>query len=114
VKDLTKKLAKEYKIDIDPEEYNVSYAGYDGPGKTPEEKIQSFISMLGKLETGKTYIFIDHPGLDNEELRAVSHIGYEYVAEDRQGVTDLFTSKEVKEFIQQKGIKLIGYKDLRL
>jgi chitin disaccharide deacetylase len=112
VKALTSKLAKEYNIDIDLEEYHVNWVGYDGPSKTAAEKIQSFLNMLNKLEPGKTYWFIDHPGIDNEELRAVYHIGYEGVATDRQGVTDLFTSEKVKALIKQKGIQLIAYRDL--
>ena len=55
---------------------------------------------------------MEHPGLDNAELRAIHHIGYENVAEDRQGVTDLFTSAAVKAKIKAKGIQLISYKDL--
>jgi chitin disaccharide deacetylase len=109
---LTKKLAKEYKIDIDLDEYGVQYVGYDGPSKTSEEKIQSFLKMLAKLEAGKTYWFIDHPGINNEELKAVFHIGYEEVAADRQGVTDVFTNEKIKAFIKEKGIQLIGYRDL--
>jgi predicted glycoside hydrolase/deacetylase ChbG (UPF0249 family) len=114
VRSMTKKLAREYKIDISPtDDYGASYVGYDGPHKTTEEKIQSFINMLGRLEPGKTYLFVEHPGLNNDELKAVSHIGYEDVAGDRQGVTDLFTSEKVKAFIGKKGIQLIGYRDLR-
>lgn len=112
VKALTKKLAKEYKIDIDLDDFGVKSVGYDGPSKTGEEKIQSFLNMLNKLEPGKTYWFIDHPGIDNEELKAVYHIGYEQVAADRQGVTDLFINEKVKALIKQKGIVLISYKDL--
>ena len=112
VKALTKKLAVEYKIPVDPEADNGKMISYDGPHKTADEKIQSFINMLNKLEAGKTYVFLDHPGLDNEELRAVYHIGYENVAEDRQGVTNLFTSEKVKAVIRQKNIQLISYKDL--
>jgi predicted glycoside hydrolase/deacetylase ChbG (UPF0249 family) len=112
VKALTKRLAKEYRIDIDPEVYGVIPVSYAGPNKTAADKIQSFLTMLGKLEPGKTYLFLDHPGLDNEELRAVWHIGYEHVATDRQGVTDLFTSEKVKAYIKQKGIRIIGYNDL--
>ncbi|TLV03178.1 polysaccharide deacetylase family protein [Dyadobacter luticola] len=111
VKALTKKLAQEYKIPIDAEPA-VSYAGYDGPHKTPEQKVASFIKMLDKLEPGKSYLFVDHPGLDDAELQAIHHIGYEDVAQDRQGVTDLFTSKKVKDAIQKKGVVLITYKDL--
>ncbi len=113
VKVLTKKLAKEYKIDIDTEEdYKTIAISYDGPHKTSAEKIQSFLNMLNKLEPAKTYLFLDHPGLNNDELKAVWHIGYEDVATDRQGVTDLFTSAKVKAFIKKKGIQLISYKDL--
>jgi predicted glycoside hydrolase/deacetylase ChbG (UPF0249 family) len=112
VRALTKKLAAEYHIPVDPEANPLLTAGYDGPGKTPSEKVNSFINMLNKLEPGKTYLFVDHPGLNNDELKAVYHIGYENVAEDRQGVTDLYTNEKVKAVIKQKGIRLIGYRDL--
>lgn len=112
VKALTRKLAKEYKIPVDPEPKIDKYVSYEGSKKTAEDKISSFIKMLDKLESGKTYLFLDHPGLDDAELRAISHIGYENVAEDRQGVTDLFTSEKVKKAIKDKGIQLIAYKDL--
>jgi chitin disaccharide deacetylase len=112
VKALAKKLAREYKIDIDPEDYQAKWVGYDEPNKTSEEKIESFIRMLNKLEPGKTYIFLEHPGINNEELQAIYHIGYEQVAADRQGVTDMFTSEKVKAVIAQRGIQVINYKDL--
>ena len=112
VRELTKRLAKEYKIPVDPEADQQGMVGYEGPHKTSAEKIQAFINMLNKLEPGKTYIFLDHPGLDNEELRSIYHIGYEDVAADRQGVTDTFTNEKIKALIKQKGIELIGYKDL--
>ena len=112
VKALTKRLAKEYKIPVDPDLEYVGAVGYDGPHKTPEEKVQSFINMLNKLEPGKTYIFVDHPGINNDELKAVYHIGYEDVCTDRQGVTDLYTNEKIKALIKQKNIKLIGYRDI--
>jgi chitin disaccharide deacetylase len=109
---MTRRLAKEYKIDIDLDENGVIYTGYDGPSGTSEEKIASFLKGLEKLKPGKTYWFIDHPGFNSEELKAVYHIGYEKVAKDRQGVTDLFTSNKVKAYIKKKNIVLIGYRDL--
>jgi predicted glycoside hydrolase/deacetylase ChbG (UPF0249 family) len=109
---MTRRLAKEYKIDIDLDENEVIYTGYDGPSGTSDEKIASFLKGLEKLKPGKTYWFIDHPGFDNEELKAVYHIGYEKVAKDRQGVIDLFTSDKVKAYIKKKNIVLIGYRDL--
>jgi chitin disaccharide deacetylase len=112
VRNLTKRLAREYHIPVDPDWDNRGMVGYDGPNKTSAQKIQSFINMLNKLQPGNTYIFLDHPGIDNDELRAVYHIGYENVAEDRQGVTDLFTNEQVKSLIKAKGIRLIAYRDL--
>ena len=69
--------------------------------------------MLDSLKAGETYLFVDHPALDGPEMRAVYHIGYENVASDRQGVTDLFTNPLVAKAIEQKKIKLISYADLK-
>lgn len=109
---ITKKLAKEYKIDIDLAELGVQGISYDGAHKTSQEKINAFIAMLQKLSPGKTYMFLDHPGLDTPELRAIHHIGYENVAEDRQGVTDLFTSEAVKAAIKKYNIQVISYAEI--
>jgi len=112
VRALTQRLAKEYKIDIDPREKMVEHADYIGPHKSSEEKINSFIAMLNQLKPGKTYLFVDHPGRMSPELEAIHHIGYENVAEDRQGVTDTWTDKKVKALIKSKKIQLICYADL--
>jgi len=45
-------------------------------------------------------------------MRTIFHIGYEQVALDRQGVTDLLTSPRVKQVIEDKGIKLISINQL--
>jgi len=112
VKSLAKKLAKEYKIDIDPRELGVKGASYVGTKETSEEKVVSFIKMLETLKHGETYMFVDHPGIDTPELRAIYHIGYENVATDRQGVTNTWTDPRVKDAIKRLGIQLISYKDL--
>lgn len=113
VQALAKKLAREYDVDIDPKEYGVENIGYGGKKKTSEDKINSLLKTLGKLQEGKTYLFVDHPGLNSPELRAISHIGYTDVAGDRQGVTDSWTDSRVKQFIQKRNIKLISYADLK-
>ncbi|HMH35011.1 MAG TPA: polysaccharide deacetylase family protein, partial [Puia sp.] len=113
VTQLARKLAKEYHIDIDPKELGVEFIGYKGPSATSDQKIASFKNMLNQLQAGKMYIFVDHPGLNSPELQAIHHIGYETVAADRQGVTDLWTNPAIKEAIRQKGIELISYADLK-
>ncbi len=110
---MVKKLAKEYNlIVIEGDDYNIQRISYDGPKNTFQEKESSFIKMLDGLEHGKEYLFVDHPALNNEELESVGHIGYENMAEDRHGVTDLLRSEKVKKMINAKGIELIDYKDL--
>ena len=113
VKALAKKLAQEYGIDIDPDELGVSDIGYGGSSTTTEDKMQSFIKMLENLKPGNTYLFVDHPGLDTPELRAIHHEGYDNVALDRQGVTDVWTNPKVKEVIRKRGIQLVSYKDIK-
>lgn len=113
VQALVKELVMEYGLDILPHELGVEGVSYDGPHATPEEKIASFLRMLEGLEAGKTYLFVEHPGFDTPELQAVHHVGYEDVAGDRQGVTDMWTNPHVKAFIEERGIQLISYKDLK-
>jgi chitin disaccharide deacetylase len=112
VKAMTARLAREYAVDVTPEDHGVLPARYVGAHGTSAEKIESFLRMLDGLENGRTYLFVDHPGLDGPELRAIHHIGYENVAADRQGVTDTFTSPRVRERVRTRGIQLIGYRDL--
>jgi predicted glycoside hydrolase/deacetylase ChbG (UPF0249 family) len=112
VTEMTKRLAKEYNLAFETDGLNVQGISYNGPHKTIDEKMDSFKKMLGSLEAGKTYLFVDHPGIDSPELKAVSHIGYEDVATDRQGVTSLWTNDEIKSLITDKKIQLISYKDL--
>ncbi|EJW96222.1 YdjC family protein, partial [gut metagenome] len=117
VVELMERLSREYNLPVVDRKkamdlYGFSYAGYAGPKKTPEEKERSFINMLKGLEPGRNYMFIDHPALDNEEMQTVGHVGYEDVAKDRQGVTDLFTSDRVKQVIKERNIELISYNDL--
>jgi chitin disaccharide deacetylase len=113
VKALAKKLAIEYGIDIDPDELGVGDIGYGGSSATMDDKMKSFITMLESLKPGHTYLFVDHPGLDTPELRAIHHIGYDNVAIDRQGVTDVWTNFKVKEVIKKREIQLISYKEIK-
>lgn len=106
------KLAGEYGLELDTRDHNVK--GFPGPvgGGTLEERIESFIGGLNKLEPGNTYLFVEHPALESMEMEAVGHDGYYTVNQDRQMVTGLFTSTKVMEVIRERGIKLISYADL--
>jgi len=112
VKTLWKKLAREYKLDISTSEYGVRrFGGYRG-AKTRQQRTGKFIEALQALTPG-TYLFVEHPGLDTDEMRAIGHKGYYDVAKDRQAVTDILVSDEVKKKIKELNIKLISYADLK-
>lgn len=69
-------MAKEYGLAIHPEELGVKNVGFMGKHVTSAEKLESFLKMLETLEAGKTYLFVEHPGYDTPELRAIHHIGF--------------------------------------
>lgn len=112
VKEVYERLAKEYNLDISTLEYGVKGFGRLKDAKTAEGRIRSFIENLEGLKLG-TYLFVEHPGLNTPEMRAIGHEGYYDVAQDRDGVTKIFTSPEVKRAIDRLGIKLISYAELR-
>jgi chitin disaccharide deacetylase len=105
------RLEKEYGLEI---QQPVEPKWFDGFGKagTLEDKITNFTDALIDLKPG-LYIFVEHPGMDTPEMKAIGHIGYTTVAEERDAVTKVFTSERVKEAIRKKGIRLIGYNGLQ-
>jgi predicted glycoside hydrolase/deacetylase ChbG (UPF0249 family) len=112
VKKLCDKLTREYGFYIEFPKSGVRGIGRFGDAKTAEERINKFVELLEKLKPG-TYMFVEHPGLDNAEMRAIGHEGYEDVAEDRDAVTEVFTSEKVKKAVKRLGINLISYADLK-
>ncbi len=109
---LVEKLAIEYGIGIELEDYHIkSMKGFGGNMLTADQKIDNFISNLKELTPG-LWLFVDHPGFDTEEMHGIGHIGYENVGFDRNGVTLAYTNLKVKEAIKELGIKLISYKDV--
>ena len=115
VAEMVKRLSEEYGLpSIDRldsgKQYGFGYLGYDGPKATAAEKIASLVKAVEKAEPGKKYIFIDHPAYDDSEMQTVMHVGYEDVAVDRQGVTDLLKSPELKAAVEAKGAKVVPIK----
>ncbi len=103
-------LAGEYKLPLTlPNLKRVG--GFGGKQLSPQEKEAKLIELLGGLTPG-TWLFVEHPGLDTAEMRAIAHRGYENVAADRAGVTHAFCSQKVREVVQRHGIKLVSYDDV--
>ncbi len=102
------KLATEYKL---PARLEGAQGARMEKSETSQQKVAAFVKMLETLQPG-LWIFVEHPGLDVPEMQAIGHKGYEDVATDRQGVTDMFTSPKAMEVIKRRGIQLISYGDI--
>lgn len=109
---LVKQLASEYRLDTESGSQPLKRFPGWGKARTAEERVAGFIKNLEALEPG-TYLFVEHPGLNTPEMQAIGHKGYEDVAADRAAVTAVFTSPEVKAAIQEQGIQLISYRELK-
>ena len=113
ITEMVDRLSQEYDLPIMSrsimQALGISGVTYDGPKGTSAEKEESFIRMIEKLEPGKSYMFVDHPSYDNLEMQGVGHIGYEDVAEDRQGVTDTWTSEKVKKAVSKNRVELVNF-----
>jgi len=114
--ELVKKLAKEYNLDIDPENFGVQKLNQHYKTRLKEneqdpDQVDAFVEMLENLQPG-IYLYIEHPGKNCPELKALSHPGSKDIGIARGNVTDLFTSDKVKNAIRGQGIRLISYADL--
>lgn len=108
---LVQKLAVEYDLDIDTRKLGYkSIELWDKQDSTSAQRISSAVETLKNLKPGK-YLFIDHPGQDTPEMRAIWHKGYENVAADRDAVTKVFTSQVVRDAVISARIYLVSYKD---
>jgi predicted glycoside hydrolase/deacetylase ChbG (UPF0249 family) len=72
-----------------------------------EDRVDQAKWMFGELPPGLTH-FVLHPAVDTPELRAItpdwpSRVA-DYVA---------FTSRELREYVRQSGVQIIGYRELR-
>ncbi len=110
-KSIAEKLAKEYGLYFDlGNKIKLVNWGVNSD-KSLKEAENDFISKIKKLEPG-TYITVEHPGYDNEEMKPIYVKEGDNVAQNRQIVTNVWTSERVKKMIRDKKIKLISYKDL--
>ena len=73
----------------------------------PDGQMEIAKDLLGNLPVGITH-FILHPSIDTAELRSICPDW-----ESRVANYDTFMRDELKKFIEQEDIKLIGYRQIR-
>ena len=77
------------------------------PLNEPNGQLEIAKDLLGDLPVGITH-FILHPSIDTAELRSICLYWESCVAN-----YNTFMSDELKKFIEQEDIKLIGYRQIR-
>lgn len=113
VKTLSRKLASEYGIEIFPEDHGFKrLPKWNGKEFNQQEKLQNLKEVLKTLEPGK-YLSVTHPAYLTEEIKSVHHNGYENVGADRDSETRVITSPEIGELVEELGIEIIGYDEVR-
>ncbi|WP_156308048.1 ChbG/HpnK family deacetylase [Sphingobacterium endophyticum] len=107
------RLSKEYNLPLE-EEYNLEAFPKLGISKDASlnDKISTFINSLEQLQHGKSYLFIEHPGLNVSEMENVGHEGYRNVKMDRSDVSKILTSQKVIDKVKLLGIELIDFQTL--
>lgn len=106
-------LTSEYGLAVDTSSFErIRPFGDDSQKRSPQEKVESLRECLAQLRPGR-WLHVDHPCLDTHESRAIYHVGYETVSADRQGVVDAWTDAEVLRIIEQRGIRLVSYGDVK-
>ncbi|MBI9050492.1 MAG: polysaccharide deacetylase family protein [Anaerolineaceae bacterium] len=78
------------------------------PLRQPEGQLEIAKQMLSQIPVGITH-FIYHPAVDTPELRAICSNDWS----SRVANYETFMNPEIKQFIKDQGIHIIGYKKLR-
>jgi predicted glycoside hydrolase/deacetylase ChbG (UPF0249 family) len=111
VQDLVAPLSKEHGLVV-PQDLGIQMVGHvyesQDTGAVKAEKLAVKLETLGP----GLWLHIDHPATDDPEMRAIGHLGYEWVAADRSAVLEAWTSPKVREVITRRGINLTSYRDL--
>ncbi len=112
-REVTEDLANEYKLGLWG--YFGSKEYYDHYRARPEDKIDSLITMVNRMETGYNYL-VTHVGIDNAELGAMKDMNNSAplaeMSANRQGELDALTSKAFANALKENNIKLVTFGDL--
>lgn len=107
---LINRLAREYALRTDNIPGITYMSGWD-VNASLYDKIDQFVRSIYNLTPG-TYVFVEHPGLDNAEMRSAIFDMHNTLALDRQHVTAVFTNEKVKRALHDRGVRLMSYADV--
>ncbi len=110
---LVKRLAAEYMLRLVGEDSEIRpFGAVWTAADSGDMRSEKLAKELESLDAG-TWRMIDHAAVDDPEMRAIHHPGYENVAADRDAVRQAWCSARVLEVVRRRGIRLVGYRDLQ-
>lgn len=105
-------LAKEYDLDIYPMNSGYRMVEFYHNPFPPEKALEQAILCLETLKPGN-WIIVEHLGREVPEMSAITEGEWTEMAVTRGNSTRILTDARIKEVVERRGIKLIGYGDLK-
>ena len=109
---ITQQLCAEYRLRLEAPGL-IEVVDWRRGEKTPEQAEVDLAAAIAALEPG-AHLLIEHPGLDTDEMRAMSHAGRETEFLTRASATHALTSVTVRQAVRNRNIQLISHRDLPL
>lgn len=104
------------------QEYGLAISRYFGEEDLPgvyfapiQSKKDTLLAAVSRLQPGRVHLLVHHIGLDTPEMSALidmNETGLPQMSKHRQAELDALLSKEFRELIQERGTRLITYRDL--
>jgi predicted glycoside hydrolase/deacetylase ChbG (UPF0249 family) len=110
---IVEKLAAEYHLAISRYFDEVDVEGVYAA--SPENKLDTLLSITKAIEPGGTKLFVFHIGLDNAELGALKDLnsfGPKNMSKHRQGELNALISPQFQDLIHTPKFRLINYREL--
>jgi len=112
------------KVEILAGEFNLGISRYFGESDLPSlyrvepaDKVDFAVQTIDAIDKPGRYMFVIHPGTDDAEMRAMTDrnaTGLPNMAEHRDAEAKLLCDPRFAEAVKRKGMKLVGYKDIRM
>ena len=112
VRAIVQRLTNEYGLVTPSPDLGISFIRQVWTNKdTGQVRARKLAERLQTLEPG-TWLMVEHAATDTPEMQAFGHVGYEFVAADRQAVLDGWTSPEVRAVVAARQIELTTLRDV--
>ncbi len=111
---IVEKLARKYDLGIS-RYFSESYAA-NVYHPAPQDKLDCAIEIINNLPSTGRHLMVFHPGADTPEMAAMTDMnpgGVTEMSKHRQAETDVLCHPRFINAIKERGIKLVGYAELR-